>query len=603
MEKACVAQGFATEATDQSVRESSKKLRAAVTNDPNSKKLADLRTLETAAKTCKAPLNLNGQVADLREAIAQLKAEQKEKLHAQLLVPLFQAADELLSKVKSTGTCPLCGKKFDGDLKEHIKNELARTQHLQLLLLKLQSTRTTLSNSLSGQTGLFSSFQEACETVEPKLLDKYQDPFKAAAKTIDDAVNRLGKLLNFDSTNLTDKLIADLKTEENAALVATTSFDAAKLALLNQIRESKAMLEKDPARIKLVAAHEFVSNGLALIDALNIRKDNLELARKVCQGFSKIVDEYVKACLEDVQKRFDEISDNVKVFFEILEKNTAGLGAPKMKLLTDQDRSVVLEVFFHGAPIHPAHKYLSESQLNSFGLAVFIASATHFNKDCHFLLLDDVVNSFDAYKRPQLIDLIKNHLKDHQVILLTHDRFWRDLLHRHLPTWKRLNFTNYSFGVGPVMAPAKDALERIQEALDKDEAEDASGTFARYLEDIMQELCEAFEVELKFNRRSEYTLDTLIDRFRVRIREKLKVEHPLSKALEQMFQDNAYRNWSIHCKNPESAIQTNEIRSIVVNWKAILKVVQCQKCFELLKYDGQGGFQCTCTKSQLIKTA
>jgi hypothetical protein len=109
-----------------------------------------------------------------------------------------------------------------------------------------------------------------------------------------------------------------------------------------------------------------------------------------------------------------------------------------------------------------------------------IASATHFNKDCRFLLLDDVVNSFDAYKRPQLIDLVKDHLNEHQVVLLTHDRFWRDLLHRRLPTWKRINFTGYNFGVGPMMSPAMDALERVENALDKDEADDASGTFARY---------------------------------------------------------------------------------------------------------------------------
>ena len=272
-----------------------------------------------------------------------------------------------------------------------------------------------------------------------------------------------------------------------------------------------------------------------------------------------------------------------------------------MKLLTDQDRSVVLEVFFHGTPIHPAYKYLSESQLNSFGLAVFIASATHFNTNCRFLLLDDIVNSFDAYKRPHFIELMKDHLKEHQVLLLTHDRFWRDLLHRRLPNWKRINFTGYNFGIGPAMSPPMDTLERIENALDKDEAEEGSGLFARYLEDVMQDLCEAFDVEIRYNRRNEYTLDTLIDRFRVRVREKLKAEHPLSRALEQMFQDNAYRNWTIHCKNPESPIQSTEIRAIVANWKGIQKACQCQECFEFLKYDVAGAFRCRCGKASLQK--
>ncbi len=601
MAKVCVAQGFETEATVSSVVESSRKLKAAVTNDPNAKKLADLQTLETAARTSKAPLNLKEQLATLRGVVAQLKAEQKEQLHAQMLVPLFQAADDLLSKIEPTGTCPLCLKQFEGDLKAHVKNELARIQHLQLLLDALRTARTALSSSLSVHKGLVVTFQESIETVKTDLLDQLQTAFKAAAQIIDSSVCRVRTLLNFDSTNLTDKLTTDLKAEEDVLTEATTTFDTAKTSLLNQVRDCKALLENDPARVKLVADQQFVATGLALIDALAIRKDNLEIASKLLAEFSAVVDDYVRTCLEDVQKRFDEISDKVKVFFEILEKNTVGLGAPKMKLLTDQDRSVVLEVFFHGTPIHPAHKYLSESQLNSFGLSVFIASATHFNKDCPFLLLDDVVNSFDAYKRPQLIDLMKHHLNDHQVVLLTHDRFWRDLLYRRLPTWKRINFGDYSFGVGPMMSPGKDALERIEDALKKDEADDASGIFARYLEDVMQDLCEAFEVELKFNRRSEYTLDTLIDRFRVRIREKLKAEHPLNKAIEQMFQDNAYRNWSIHCKNPESPIQTSEVRTIVANWKRVWLAVQCQECFELLRYDAGSGFRCTCGKTQLKK--
>src|SRR5207253_9148749 len=108
--------------------------------------------------------------------------------------------------------------------------------------------------------------------------------------------------------------------------------------------------------------------------------------------------------------------------------------------------------------------------------------------------------------------------------------------------------------------------------------EDGAQIFARYLEDYLQDICEAFDVEVKFNRRGEYTLDTLIDRFRVRIREKLSANHPLCQLVEQLFQDNAYRNWSVHCKNPEASIHADEIRTISETWKAVEQIVHCQEC-------------------------
>ncbi len=597
----CVAQGFETESTTEAVSASSEKLRTAVTNDPSAKELADLQTLENAEKAIRAPSTLERQVAELRAAAGQLKAEQKAQLHTQLLIPLFKAADDLLTKVGDSGQCPLCQKQFDGDLRAHVKNELSRMQHLVGLLDKLNTARTELSNTLSFQQDLLSTFDATLGAANPKVSEDALRTLREAAKSIDELTDRLRTLLVFDSTAINDELLGKLKAEEESIAPALASLDNARTELLTQSQDRKASLEQDTERVKLVGDNEFVASGLKLIAELVAKEEGLRASRRVLHEFSAIVEDYVAACLEDVQKRFAEISDKVKVFFEIVERNTTGLGAPKLKLLTDQDRSVVLEVFFHGTTINPAHKYLSESQLNSFGLSVFLASATHFNKDCRFILLDDVVNSFDANKRPRVIELLKGHLKEYQVLLMTHDRFWRDLLHRRLPTWKRINFTGYTFGLGPIVSRAMDALERVENALKADEPEEAAQIFARYLEDYLQDLCEAFHVEVKFNRRSEYTPDTLIDRFRVRIREKLNATHPLCQLVEQLFQDNAYRNWSVHCKNPEAPIHADEIRTIVETWKAIEQIVCCQECNELLRYDGKAGFQCACGKSQVSK--
>jgi len=77
-------------------------------------------------------------------------------------------------------------------------------------------------------------------------------------------------------------------------------------------------------------------------------------------------------------------------------------------------------------------KYLSESHLNSLGICLFLASAKLFNKVSHFLVLDDIVTSFDLGHRRRLIRLLKEQFGDWQIILLTHEHLWFEMIRREL---------------------------------------------------------------------------------------------------------------------------------------------------------------------------
>jgi hypothetical protein len=120
---------------------------------------------------------------------------------------------------------------------------------------------------------------------------------------------------------------------------------------------------------------------------------------------------------------------------------------------------------------------------------------------------------------------------------------------------------------------------------------------------VLQDIGERFECEVKFNRRNEYALDTLLDRVRVRAQDKLKADHPLTKAVSDLFNANAYRNWTTHCKNPQSPIHKFEIEDVLAKWKVIESQVICpeEKCVEIAAYDGKGAFSCPCGKTRLMK--
>ena len=49
------------------------------------------------------------------------------------------------------------------------------------------------------------------------------------------------------------------------------------------------------------------------------------------------------------------------------------------------EEGIEFEYYFHGEPTSPPMKYLSESHLNSLGIALFLASVKLFNKRLELL--------------------------------------------------------------------------------------------------------------------------------------------------------------------------------------------------------------------------
>ena len=300
---------------------------------------------------------------------------------------------------------------------------------------------------------------------------------------------------------------------------------------------------------------------------------------------------------------FAQISVQVATFFEILESDTPGVGKASLAHST------------RPRPISCARSHISwsgrqsslqiplESQLNSFGLSVFLASVLQFNPEFHFILLDDVVNSLDAYKRPRLIQILKQYFQDKQVLLLTHDSVWRDRLTKELPGWKRLHFKRHEIGTGPIMVAPETTLEQVEALILNDDPRQAGQLLGPLMEDEIQDACEAFEAEVKFNRRNEYTLEPLVTALKGRVDAKLKVTHPLAAALAALSSETGFRNLCAHAKNLDVDITPQEMTDVVAKWKAVASRLRCgadPACTQLVRWvDPQ--FRCGCGKTVLSK--
>jgi len=70
-------------------------------------------------------------------------------------------------------------------------------------------------------------------------------------------------------------------------------------------------------------------------------------------------------------------------------------------------RSAEIQLNYYDIAVKPAYKVLSESLLNSLGLAVYFTCVKQFNEECKFIVLDDIMNSLDIENRDTVLDLIE----------------------------------------------------------------------------------------------------------------------------------------------------------------------------------------------------
>src|SRR5262249_15400771 len=149
---------------------------------------------------------------------------------------------------------------------------------------------------------------------------------------------------------------------------------------------------------------------------------------------------------EDLAALLTQISRRVAQIYSALHPGE-DLAAVSIEPWTP--KGVELAIEFYRSHQKPPHGALSEAHLNSLAIALFLAMAEHFNEILGFLLLDDVINSFDVEHRGRLAELLADGFSDWQIIVLTHDQQFFEHLSRRAPSWRKLELTSWSHAAGP----------------------------------------------------------------------------------------------------------------------------------------------------------
>lgn len=242
---------------------------------------------------------------------------------------------------------------------------------------------------------------------------------------------------------------------------------------------------------------ETLSRCKAIVNAYGQRTKNKRIVdsfRKQISTLSEVYDSFIEAQNKAVQAVLDAISQDVDRFYCALHPS-ATVDSVRLRILGEQ--GVEFEYSFHGKPSYPPKKYLSESYLNSLGIVLFLASAKIFNERCRFLVLDDIVTSFDQSLRRRLIRLLNEEFSDWQILLLTHEEFWFEIMKREFPTsqwmFKEVKFDSNN---GACLDESPLTLEALISA--KRKSHDVTNDLRKLLEQTLKEICLNVQAKVAF---------------------------------------------------------------------------------------------------------
>lgn len=398
---------------------------------------------------------------------------------------LLKAGAAVISKkyVKDN-TCPLCLSPKDlsvlqSEIAERIQ-EIESSLKMKQAFDKAKESIKTISDERVTKIDIFLSNADLNKP-ENSLL-------KESIKAIRDKINKYRV-----STSV--KVTSGESLDKPAALRLLDSDFAIQETISQRIFKLNESIKNDNSTV-LYSNISASRDAFVNIQKFEKQKEKLELQRKTLE---LIYNEFVKKQKEGLQDFINQFSETINDFYQYMNP---GEPFQEIRIVTigedDDLNGITIEYKYNGGWVSPPQKYFSESHLNCFGISFFLASVKAFNSINKFIVLDDVISSFDQNHRKRFADLIFEKFSDYQIILLTHEKDWFTNIVTPLAKKKgwQINKIKWTEAKGTHLnEKPTDLRDQIAQQLQDSEIENLGNPMRRYLEYILKEV--AFNIEAK----------------------------------------------------------------------------------------------------------
>lgn len=530
------------------------------------------------------------------ESVFNELKEDESNVTKLILIELYSSSVDVLSKLKVDNQCPVCDNIFDGNLTNHI------TEKHKILHCLNEKKLDYIAKRNSSLTKL-ELIQRKIDIIKSESNKTILSTFNRFFTDIEDVSKSITIAISILKTKFEDLTVLSLSKDSNFIKVDSISdneFDNKsiidrKIKELSDDENSKMLVSNYSKIIKIrIEYSKTITNEKKVIYLSNITtKLYLVLAKLTL---------FIQQKIQDV---FTAIQTDVNYCYNFLESSNQFLKNPKIKLVEELDKAVELEIEFADEIITPAYKFMSESQVNSFGLAIFLSAVKYFNNDFKFMILDDVVNSFDAFKRPKISQLLANRFGDFQVLMLTHDQIFFDTVQRDFPQWNRYKFSSWDYTTGPRCSFTRNYIEEIERLIEDDDPIGAGLKLGRYLEMVFGIVNQNLKTPIQYKLENVYTLSEFYNPLVKRFKDKLKLRpkiHIVSKLFSEFEQGTIFRNYCAHYKNESAQFTSDEINAIFQKWLEIEAQIYCESCKSYCRLEKIGNTEfvkCNCSALDL----
>lgn len=379
-----------------------------------------LSDFHTALDDMKKELGNTKDIDTFIETYTKLLKD-KEKIKKIGLIELLEKGQKLIQdQITGIDVCPLCLSSIDsGEVLQQIG---LRIRELEALSEEVENTEMQRNYALSNVRRINSAL---CD-VEKKMIEDDPD-----FKNVSDKVAQLKTSIEQTSNDIEKKFQKLEIIEKDPELFERKFKEASKEVdkLTPKINEKiSALSETEEKKLQFDILEKITSIRRIFEENKNLSKE-LELFEKQLETLTQIRDTFIQIQAKMLQDVLDAISGDVDTFYRTINPEE---GVENIRLVLIGEEGVEFRYTFHGKESHPPLKYLSESHLNCLGICLFLASVKLFNKENKFFILDDVITSFDSDHRIPFMRLFQEHFSDYQVVLLTHEKFWYELINAEM---------------------------------------------------------------------------------------------------------------------------------------------------------------------------
>jgi hypothetical protein len=257
----------------------------------------------------------------------------------------------------------------------------------------------------------------------------------------------------------TDRFPSQMQDECEALLSRCHQFVAQRLQPVLQSLQLMMVPVTTTAVEATLERFELLRDTLTRLRELRREQEEYHKVKRSFEAMAEVIQQRAATLVNDVVATLE---DDVQSIYQMIHPADT---VPNLHIVPDiESRTLSVQVDFHspdgstelvlsGAEVRavPPASYLSESQINTLGLALFISSVGLFNREFPFLFLDDVVSSYDADHRERIVDLVAEHLDRFQVFLTTHDELFYSMLkdRLHDKGWLFECISGWDFEHGP----------------------------------------------------------------------------------------------------------------------------------------------------------